>query len=83
MSEIRSSKKETFNLKVSSLTLFIITVTWTLGSLQSIFVWGLAIPFGVVMIFIIKVVDAKSFEYILNFTGVVTSRLHTFCNLCA
>ena len=42
------AKKDAFALKSSLLTLFVITVTWSLGTLQVIFVWGMAFPFAVI-----------------------------------
>ena len=49
MSEMRKNiKLDEYSMKSSALTMFIITVTWVLGALQSVFVWGLAIPFGFV-----------------------------------
>ena len=48
-SEIRRSiRADQFHLKITALTLFIITCCWVIGLLQSVMIWGLAIPFGVV-----------------------------------
>lgn len=42
----QKSIKCEYDLKSSLLTLFVICVTWSLGTLQAIFLWGMAIPFG-------------------------------------
>ena len=49
VSEIRTSiRSDKFHLKISALTLFITTCTWVIGLLQSVMIWGLAIPHSVV-----------------------------------
>ena len=48
----KSIKSDQYNLNSSTLTLFVISASWAFGCLQSIFVWGGAIPFG--MIYLIQ-----------------------------
>ena len=49
ISRVRKSiKSDKYHLNASTLTLFVITASWVFGTLQSIFVWGGAIPFGVI-----------------------------------
>lgn len=47
----KRGQRDAFALKSSLLTLFVITVTWSLGTLQVIFVWGMAFPFAVIYMF--------------------------------
>lgn len=61
-----------FHLKSSSLILLVMFFSWTLGILQSIFVWGLTIPFGT-MCFLL------GFVYLLMY---VASEHNRFCICC-